>query len=78
MWEKIKPYKKLVYSQGCAVLAVASLFLAFLKHAQTGNWQDQETSSFLLFAFGLFACEVRFLYQWLKERGILGKKAPLN
>jgi hypothetical protein len=74
MWEKIRPYKKLLYSQGCALLAVVSLFLAFLKHAQTQDWAEQQTASFILFAIGLFGCEIRFLYQWLRERGVIGKK----
>ena len=74
MWEKLQPYKKLIYSQVCALLAVASLVLAFMRHGQTGDWSEQMTSSFLLFAAGLFGCEMRFLYLWLKERGLIGKK----
>ncbi|HEY8964656.1 MAG TPA: hypothetical protein VIN59_09370 [Alphaproteobacteria bacterium] len=74
MWEKLQPYKKLIYSQGCAILAIVSLVFAFIRHGQTNDWSEQMTSSFLLFAAGLFACEIRFLYLWLKERGLIGKR----
>lgn len=74
MFEKLKPYKKLIYSQACALLAVASLFLGFMRHAQVGTWSDQMAGSFLLFAGALFLVEIRFLYLWLRETGKFGGK----
>lgn len=74
MWEKLKPYKKLIYSQVCALLAVMSLILGFMRHAQTGTWSDQIAGSFLLFAAALFIVEMRFLWIWLRENGKLGGK----
>lgn len=76
MWEKLKPYKKLIYSQICALLGIMSLVLAIIRHAQIGDWSEQMTSSFLLFAACLFIAEIRFLYLWLKESGKIGKKHP--
>lgn len=64
-------YKKLVYSQICALLAVISLVFGFMRYQVSGTWNEQMAGSFLLFALLLFAMEVRFLVAWLQERKAL-------
>lgn len=61
-------YKKLIFSQICAVLAIVALGLGFLRYQQTGAWAEQMSLSFFLFAVLLFAAEIKFIRDWLRER----------
>jgi len=61
-------YKKLIFSQICAVLAIISLFLAYAHHQVSQSWSEQMTASFLAFAALLFGAEIKFIIDWLKTR----------
>jgi len=63
-------YKKLIFSQICAVLAIASLFLAYARHQVSQSWTEQMTASFLIFAALLFGAEIKFIIDWMKTRNI--------
>jgi hypothetical protein len=63
-------YKTLIFSQACALLAIASAGLGFMRYQEMGTWRDDYASSFLFFAAALFAMEIKFIRDWLKTRKI--------
>lgn len=64
----MEKYRKLIFSQLCAIVAVLALGFAIMRHKQTGIWQEPITLSFLAFAVLLFAAEIKLILDWIKTK----------